>query len=201
LFEHAVDIIAGQPDLHFLVRPYSIVSDSRGRIIVTDPGAPVPFTNEPVAELRRTTTRARFERDVGDAGGHATFVAPVLVDGKIVATDREIASVDPSSFDRVVCRSGCADPEIANRALDAAAEAWPGWRAVPWDERAAILFRAAAILRARRVELTALEVFEAGKPVVEADADVCEAIDFCEYYGREALRLSGKSHMGQVPVR
>ena len=71
--------------------------------------------------------------------------------------------------------------------------------AAPWTERAAILFRAATILRARRVELAALEVFEAGKPIAEADADVCEAIDFCEYYGREALRLSGGARVGQVP--
>jgi DNA-binding beta-propeller fold protein YncE len=34
-----LDLVAGPPDLHFLVRPYSIATDSRGRIIVTDPGA------------------------------------------------------------------------------------------------------------------------------------------------------------------
>ncbi|HEY2468106.1 MAG TPA: 6-bladed beta-propeller [Terracidiphilus sp.] len=34
-----VDVVAGAPDYRFLVRPYSIVSDSRGRLIVTDPGA------------------------------------------------------------------------------------------------------------------------------------------------------------------
>lgn len=34
-----LDVVAGMPDYHFLVRPYSVVTDSRGRIIVTDPGA------------------------------------------------------------------------------------------------------------------------------------------------------------------
>ena len=34
-----VDVIAGEPDFHFLVSPYSIATDSRGRVIVTDPGA------------------------------------------------------------------------------------------------------------------------------------------------------------------
>jgi DNA-binding beta-propeller fold protein YncE len=34
-----VDVIAGAPDYHFLIRPYSVVTDSHGRIIVTDPGA------------------------------------------------------------------------------------------------------------------------------------------------------------------
>ena len=114
------------------------------------------------------------------------------------STGRRLRPTERSSrsilvaFDRVVCRSGCADRSIVDAAIDVAASAWPAWRAAPWEERAAILFRAAAILRARRVELAALEVFEAGKPIAEADADVCEAIDFCEYYGREALRLSGR---------
>ncbi|HMC42382.1 MAG TPA: aldehyde dehydrogenase family protein, partial [Acidimicrobiales bacterium] len=59
----------------------------------------------------------------------------------------------------------------------------------PVRERAAVLFRAAEWMRARRLELAALEVYEVGKPWADADADVCEAIDYCEYYGREALRL------------
>ena len=52
-----------------------------------------------------------------------------------------------------------------------------------------MLFRAADLMRRRRDELAALCVLEAGKPLAEADADVCEAIDFCEYYGRRAVRL------------
>ena len=54
-----------------------------------------------------------------------------------------------------------------------------------------MLFRAADWMRERRDEIAALECFEAGKPWDQADADVCEAIDFCEYYGREVLRLDG----------
>jgi len=61
------------------------------------------------------------------------------------------------------------------------------------------LFRAAAILRRRRTALAALEVFEAGKPLAEADADVCEAIDYCEYYGRQALRLGDGAPVRQRP--
>src|SRR5207302_1371199 len=67
--------------------------------------------------------------------------------------------------------------------------AWPGWRRTPVAQRSAVLFRAADWLRSRRFELAALEVFEAAKPWADADADVCEAIDFCEYHGREMLRL------------
>jgi RHH-type proline utilization regulon transcriptional repressor/proline dehydrogenase/delta 1-pyrroline-5-carboxylate dehydrogenase len=167
--------------------------------LVTDPGAPTPFANEPLAELRRPVARDRLTSGVREAVDRLGFVAPVLVDGQVVETDREIISVDPGSFDDVVCRSGCADRAVADAALEVAAAAVPAWRAVPWRERASILFKAAAIMRTRRVELAALEVFEAGKPIVEADADVCEAIDFCEYYGRQALRLAGGARVGQVP--
>ena len=45
-------------------------------------------------------------------------------------------------------------------------------------------------MRQRRFELAAWEVYECGKPWREADADVAEAIDFCEYYAREMLRLA-----------
>ncbi len=62
--------------------------------------------------------------------------------------------------------------------------------AAPWSGPA-LLFRAADWMRERRDELAALQCFEAGKPWDQADGDVCEAIDFCEYYGREVLRLAG----------
>ena len=62
-----------------------------------------------------------------------------------------------------------------------------------------MLFRAAELMRGELFELAALEVFEAGKTWREADADVGEAIDFLEYYGREMLRLGGPRRMGDVP--
>ena len=80
----------------------------------------------------------------------------------------------------------------ADAAVAAAVRQVERWRATPVSERAGVLFRAAAWMRSRRDELAALEVFEAGKPWDQADADVCEAIDFCEYYGREMLRLDAR---------
>jgi RHH-type proline utilization regulon transcriptional repressor/proline dehydrogenase/delta 1-pyrroline-5-carboxylate dehydrogenase len=71
----------------------------------------------------------------------------------------------------------------------AAVEQRERWRRTPAAERAAVLFRAAEWMRDRRDELAARQVHEVGKPWDQADADVCEAIDFCEYYGRDVLRL------------
>ena len=88
----------------------------------------------------------------------------------------------------------------ADRAVAAAVAAAPAWRAAPAVERAGLLFRAAQWMRDRRDELAALECFEAAKPWDQADADVCEAIDFCEYYGREVLRLdAARADLVQSP--
>jgi RHH-type proline utilization regulon transcriptional repressor/proline dehydrogenase/delta 1-pyrroline-5-carboxylate dehydrogenase len=123
----------------------------------------------------------------------------VLIDGREFTTGDELVSVDPGHTETVVCSSGRAGPIEADQALDVALAAWPSWRETTWQQRAAVLFRAAALMREQRADLAALEVFEAGKPIPEADADVCEAIDFCEYYGREGIRLSAGSVVGQAP--
>src|SRR5262249_50508106 len=167
----------------------SPASDGEKERPTTDPRHPGPFTNEPHAEVRRRPARTRLAAAAMDIPTTFGFKAPVLIDGHPVKTAGEIVSVDPGAVSTVVCRSGCAGADEAEAAIAAAARALPAWRATPWAERAAVLFHAAALMRRRRAELAALEVYEAGKPIPEADADVCEAIDYCEYYGREALRL------------
>ena len=61
--------------------------------------------------------------------------------------------------------------------------------------------RAADLLRRHRLDLAALEVRECAKPWAEADADVCEAIDFLEYYARQAVELERGPELLQVPRR
>jgi RHH-type proline utilization regulon transcriptional repressor/proline dehydrogenase/delta 1-pyrroline-5-carboxylate dehydrogenase len=91
----------------------------------------------------------------------------------------------------VVAGAASCTASDVDAAVAIAARAAHDWRRTPAGERAAVLFRAADWMRDRRYEIAALECFEAGKPWDQADADVCEAIDFCEYYGREMLRLDG----------
>jgi RHH-type transcriptional regulator, proline utilization regulon repressor / proline dehydrogenase / delta 1-pyrroline-5-carboxylate dehydrogenase len=163
--------------------------EEASRRIPTDPAAPAPFANESHVELRRPAARERLAAAVAAAPAAFGFEAQVLIEGAPVATAEHLVSIDPGDVATVVCRSGQAGRAEADQAIEAARRAWPAWQSAPWRDRAAVLFGAAAIMRRRRDELAALEVFEAGKPQAEADADVCEAIDFCEYYGREAVRL------------
>ncbi len=166
----------------------------------TDPGAPAPYEPEPVGEWRRVTVRAALAAAVAGLGdGRLELAVPARIDGRSVSTDRGIESLDPACPSTVVARSASCGPDEAEEALDAARRAWPAWRRLPARRRAAVLFGAAEWVRRRRNELAALEVLEAGKPWRDADADVCEAIDFCEYYGREAIRLEGGGSVQSPP--
>ncbi|MCU1451763.1 MAG: pruA, partial [Acidimicrobiales bacterium] len=153
----------------------------------TDPAGPGVYRHEPVAEWRRASVRSSFAAAVGHAD--VGLEVPAVIDGQPVMTSSRIVSVDPADAAVVVAQSASCGRAEADAALDAAQRAWPAWERTPVRERAGVLFRAAEWMRSRRNDLAALEVFEAGKPWKEADGDVCEAIDFCEYYGRQALRL------------
>ena len=140
-----------------------------------------PFANEPVLELRRAAQRRRL------TDGLATLELPVHVPVWIGDERRhgeELVSTDPSAPERVVALAARATEADAEAAVAAARAAFARWASTPAEERAAALLRAAAWLRERRAELAALALRECAKPWPEADADVCEAIDFLEFYAR-----------------
>ena len=152
-----------------------------------------PFANEPVLELRRAPVRARLADALAEVDAAGPVDAPVLI-GRERRSGDAIVSTDPGAPDRVVARAAAATPEEVDAALAAARP----WRA-PAAERAATLVRAAGLLRDRRLQIAALEVRECAKPWREADGDVCEAIDFLEYYARGALELAAGAPLLQVP--
>jgi RHH-type proline utilization regulon transcriptional repressor/proline dehydrogenase/delta 1-pyrroline-5-carboxylate dehydrogenase len=161
------------------------------------------FRNEPHLDFTEPEARVAFAQAVENlAQSLATrgpIRVPLWIDGKELTGEHVDRSADPADPARVVaevCRGGIAD---ADAAVAAAVRAFPRWRDTPASDRAAVLLRAAAWLRKRREEIAALEVFEVGKPWREADGDVCEAIDFLEYYGREMLRLGKPRKLGDLP--
>jgi RHH-type proline utilization regulon transcriptional repressor/proline dehydrogenase/delta 1-pyrroline-5-carboxylate dehydrogenase len=95
----------------------------------------------------------------------------------------------PEETDCVLATVGMAGPGHLEHAVQSLREAFPQWRETPVEKRAGILFRAADLIERDRAGLTALIILECGKPWIEADAEVAEAIDFCRYYGRDALDL------------
>lgn len=87
--------------------------------------------------------------------------------------------------------------EAAMRMLDQAHRACGAWRDFDPRKRAEVLTRVADAMRARRDELSGIVIKESGKPWREADADVCEAIDFCEYYARLAVPMFERARLGK----
>jgi RHH-type proline utilization regulon transcriptional repressor/proline dehydrogenase/delta 1-pyrroline-5-carboxylate dehydrogenase len=160
---------------------------------LTDASNATPYEPEPVSEWRRSSARASFAFAVEAAASASVIDVPALIGRDRVETDTAIDSVDPGHYERIVARSASCGAAEADAAVSLASARTEHWRSTPVADRAAVLFRAAAWLRDRRREIAALEVFEAGKPWDQADADVCEAIDFCEYYGREMVRLDGEA--------
>ena len=114
---------------------------------------------------------------------------PLIIGGEAVTTETKITSRNPSRFDEIVGTVSSATSELADRAVAVATEAFQSWRLVPAQERAYLLLKAAAILRRRKRFFSAILIQEAGKNFAEADGDVCEAIDFLEYYARQMLDL------------
>ncbi|HEY1359242.1 MAG TPA: aldehyde dehydrogenase family protein [Thermoleophilaceae bacterium] len=157
-----------------------------------------PFKNEPTLELRRAPARESLAAALRELDSRLPLSVPTLIGGDPSAAEG-LESTDPGAPSRLVASAGSAGPDEAAAAIEAAERGFADWGARPAAERAEILSAAAGRLRERRLELAALQVRECAKPWPEADADVCEAIDFLEYYARGALELERGRDLIQVP--
>jgi RHH-type proline utilization regulon transcriptional repressor/proline dehydrogenase/delta 1-pyrroline-5-carboxylate dehydrogenase len=156
------------------------------------------FTNEPILELRRAAVRESLLGALRDLDARLPLEVPVIVGGERGAVEG-VDSTDPGAPGRLVARAGAAGEDDAAAAVAAAERGFRDWSARPAAERARALRGAAAHLRERRLELAALQVRECAKPWREADGDVCEAIDFLEYYALEAIELERGRELVQAP--
>lgn len=161
-------------------------------------GVKGPFRNEPHLDWTRAEHRQHFAKTLAQTRSKLPFKVPLSVAGTKINTGQIILSRNPNKPEEVVGIVTAAGRTEADRAIHAAGAAFPEWKRTDPVERAEYLFKAAAAARKMRYDLAALQVFEVGKTWSEADADVCEAIDFLEYYGREMIRLGKPRRMGHV---
>jgi 1-pyrroline-5-carboxylate dehydrogenase len=168
------------------------------------------FRNEPLIDFSKPENRKAMETALRHVEKQLGSEYPLIIGGCKVATRQKIESRNPSHPDQVIGVFQEATVEMASEAVEAANRAFGSWRQVALEERAARVFRAAEIIRKRRLDLDAWLCYEIGKTWPEADGDIAELIDFCEYYGREALRLAKpqkltplrgeKSHLKYIPL-
>ncbi len=122
----------------------------------------------------------------------------IIIGGEAIKTPNNFVSINPSKEDEIVGVFQRGTGDLVDRAISAAQEAFQAWSATDAEERVRYVLEVSRILQKRRLELAAWMIFEVGKSWVEADADVAEAIDFCEYYSREMLRLSGPQPLVKI---
>ncbi|KAB2924743.1 MAG: L-glutamate gamma-semialdehyde dehydrogenase [Bacteroidetes bacterium] len=151
---------------------------------------PTKFKNEPFTDFSKPANRKGMEKALLKVRAELGKDHPLVIGGEEIMTADKLVSINPSSPSTVVGTFSKADPALANRAIETAAAAFETWKNVPAKKRADILFKAAALMRKRKFEFSALLTYEVGKSWAEADADTAEAIDFMEFYGREMLRYA-----------
>jgi 1-pyrroline-5-carboxylate dehydrogenase len=157
------------------------------------------FTNEAVTDFSKPANRAAIEKAMRDVRSELGREYELLIAGRRVKTADKLTSLNPSRPSEVVGIHSKATAELAKEAVESAHAFFPEWSATPVETRVEMLVRAAALIRKRKFEFDAWLVYEAGKTWPEADADVSEAIDFCEYYARQMARLAKPDPLVQMP--
>jgi 1-pyrroline-5-carboxylate dehydrogenase len=149
-----------------------------------------PFVNEVIKTFQDPADRAAMQAALASVRAEFGKTYPLVIDGEKVTTGKSIPSINPSDPSEVIGHVSAAGKDLALKAIDVASKAFETWKKTTVQERAGYLFKAAELLRERRYHYDALLVYEVGKSWPEADGDIAEAIDFLEFYAREALRYA-----------
>jgi 1-pyrroline-5-carboxylate dehydrogenase len=148
------------------------------------------FRNEPTTDFSAPEHRRAMQAALAEVRAEFEREWPLVIGGERATTGNWIDSRDPCRPGRVVGRAARAGRAQAERALDTAWATFADWSRWQPAERARVLLEAAALVRREKHLFSATMVYEAGKTWPEADADTAEAIDFLEFYAREAIRLA-----------
>ncbi len=154
------------------------------------------YENAPLTNFALPENQEKMRAALHDMREKLGRKVSLTINGEKVWSDHTIKSVNPSDPDQIVGHAAEAGIPEAERAVAAARAAFKKWSRTPFEERAQLLERVGEILERRRFELSALEVFEVGKPWIEADGDIREAIDFCLFYAQQ-MRLIGRPRLTQ----
>ena len=157
------------------------------------------YRNSPLVNFAYKDSQEKMQGALREVRKRFGEKYPLVIGGEKIWTDQLTPSVNPSAPDEVVGYGSEAGIPEAERAVKAAREAFGKWSRTPFEERARLLERAADIMERRRYELSAVEVFEVGKPWNEADGDIREAIDFCRFYAQQMRRLGRPKLTQRVP--
>ena len=158
-----------------------------------------PFVNKPLTDFTKEENARQMRAAIEKIRGQLGREYDLIIGGRLVKTADKIKSINPANPSELVGLHQKAGKDQVEPVMRAALRAFESWSQTSVEERASLLFRLGDILRKRKFEFAAWMVFEVGKNWAEADGDIAELIDFCEFYSREALRLNKAEPPVQLP--
>jgi 1-pyrroline-5-carboxylate dehydrogenase len=158
-----------------------------------------PFVNEAFVDFSAPENKRAMEAALAVVENSLGREYDLIIGGRRLQTTGKIVSTNPARPAQVIGIHQRAGAEHVEEAMQAAQSAFASWSRTSIEERVGLLFRAADLIRERKLEFCAWLTYEVGKNWAEADADVAETIDFLEFYGREALGLHGATTPIQFP--
>jgi 1-pyrroline-5-carboxylate dehydrogenase len=157
------------------------------------------FKNEQVADYTKPEVAAAIRAAIAQVRGELGRTYDLRIGTERFQTGDLLKSLNPSKPSEVVGLHHKATAELARKAIERADAYFGTWGRTPAETRIAMLEKAVAILKRRKMEFEAWLVLEAGKTWPEADADVSEAIDFCAYYALQMRKLAAPDPLVQMP--
>lgn len=148
-----------------------------------------PYKHEPFTDFTTEENRQAYLKGLKTVEGYLGQDYDLFIGGERISTEDKIVSYNPANKEEVIGSVSKANKDLAEKAMQAAVEAFKTWKKTKPEVRADVLFKAATMIRRRKMEFSALLTKEAGKSWREADVEVAEGIDFLEYYGRQMLAL------------
>ncbi len=116
---------------------------------------------------------------------------PLVVNGEERSTDEVFEERSPTDRDIVVGRYSQASTSDVDDAVAAASAYAPEWEEVPWQDRVALMRKAADIMEKRTFDYAAEMAYEVGKNRLEALGDVAETVEFYRYYADQMEQHDG----------
>lgn len=160
------------------------------------------FKNEALLDFtifdNQTKMRAALDAVEKERAAQKLYACPII-EGKERKGAHILPSLDPSASTTSLGMVHLGEEKDAQDALSSVISGRAKWDATPVEERAQILQRAAALMQQNRFRLSAIIIREVGKTWKEADADVCEAIDFCTYYAEHVLAMWPQRKTQEIP--
>ena len=154
------------------------------------------FKNEPLVDFNKAENKSAMEAALRTVANEFGREYPLVIGGKHITGLKTFESINPSHKDQVLGRFSKGSRDHVEQAVDAAWKAFETWKRAPLETRAGLLVKAAALMRERKHEFSAVMVYEVGKTwaVVTALSYVTTLL-FTGLLARAAIRVRGQRHL------